>query len=608
MAQDRGIQLDDFASDHEDLHKDNYKDGRKSLVQLAWCGPSRPTDDPPRFQSAKLRRLDGLPGKLWSTSPRKLRTVTLCLYLAIWFVWLRSLIRPYVTEVPRYGRTPVVSYSCGHEAEFWRGENDKCGTDAKKCLREGEMVIRCPALCDSGSLTYSALQVGDQSIRYKNYYVGGGASTEDDQLSLPYRSDSFPCGAAIHAGVISPLFGGCARIKFTGAQYQFVTVPSYYNTDDSIAFDSFFPGSFQFVKPKARCSNCKDPRVLVATTSIILGLVTMYICPSEIGYWVACVSGFWSVVLSFDPPVTINPLDPEAFPNLLSVACERFLPLCFVLVVIWNTVCSWTLGTPSSPLCKALLWFPAFWLGMLNNVTFDRLPIDRFTPKDLAAQPGGVIAALFIVSLIVVALAIQALQVWKAGKLRKYVYGYIGTIILLTVLARFNGLSLRIHHYILGLLLLPGTRTKGFTAYLFQGLLVGLVVNGICRWGMASIAETNTSLLRDDSAGRPDPPNFLGYSDQWLTWNNTGAPKYSLLINDIEVYRGPESSISINNLAKTDVKFGALLTHGDATLYLRVAQLADEDKDPNSKRSAYTKAAKLDYASGQFTPPEEGTT
>ena len=66
------------------------------------------------------------------------------------------------------------------------------------------------------------------------------------------------------------------------------------------------------------------------------------------------------------------------------------------------------------------------------------------------------------------------------------------------VLAQLPGLTLRVHHYILAMLLIPGCATRGRTALMFQGILLGLFLSGAARWGLAAIVETADSLRRDD--------------------------------------------------------------------------------------------------------------
>lgn len=47
--------------------------------------------------------------------------------------------------------------------------------------------------------------MGDQEVNYKSLVIGGALETDPESS---YRGDSFICGAALHAGVISNAAGG----------------------------------------------------------------------------------------------------------------------------------------------------------------------------------------------------------------------------------------------------------------------------------------------------------------------------------------------------------------------------------------------------------------
>ncbi|ODV82763.1 hypothetical protein CANARDRAFT_30609 [[Candida] arabinofermentans NRRL YB-2248] len=665
--QGSGAEVDQDADSIRSFEADDYEPKSKfsSLKKVSrkismfckhlWLGPSQPEDNPPRFTSEFINQFENFPTRISTSFPAKIKIPFVLLYYTFWLLMLRSSVLPYLTEQSTYENTEtgetkdIISLTCRGEASIWKGKNAQCGLDGKKCgpFEDREVIFRCPALCDSESVAYSSLTVGDENVKYISYYVGGGKNTvpeTSDALSLPYRADSYPCGAAIHAGVISPYLGGCVRMKFTGEQFEFPSKKSQYSTNPSVGFDSFFPASFKFFKfpEESVCHNCKDPRVLVALINIVLGIPVIFMSTSgTLAYWTIAASGFWTIVLIFDPPRLVRVQDPESLPSLISLGFERFLPLTFILFTVWRISVQTTLESPSSPVCKTLIWYPLFWVGMLNNVTFDRLPVDRLTIQDIKTQPGAIGATLLIVGIITFGVFAQAYQLWKAGKFRKYLGIYLGFIVLLFVLANLKGLNLRVHHYILALLLIPGTNTKGFTAMLFQGVLLGLLVNGVARWGLASVEETNRSLRRSDPSGQIKPPSFIGYevSNSSISWANTDsndhkmidgevlAPsdkldKFSLLINDIERYNGVNTSVSLDELMRVNEEFskeieGALKYEGyhdndddgddsekNVKLYFRIAKTSGK----NGKTGDYTKAAVLEYPSGKFKSPESGLT
>ncbi|KAH3660173.1 hypothetical protein OGAPHI_007378 [Ogataea philodendri] len=628
-SRDSAEQNSQFSDLGTSLGLDPSRSKLKSFLYRLWNGPIVPRDDPVQFKSAYIQQFESFPQRISAPFPAKIKLPFILLYYTFWLFILQQALAPYLTEQPTWedevsGKSlDVISISCRQESSIWRGKNAQCGLNGKKCapFEDREVYVRCPALCDSESIAYSSISVGDQNIKYRDFTIGGGRLNfpVNGSLSYPYRADSFPCGAAIHAGVVSPYFGGCARIKFVGAQSEF---PS---RDGSVGFNGFFPASFEFVQlPK--CHNCFDPRVLVALINILLGFPVMFLSNSgALAFWTVCISGFWTIILTFDPPMVVKAQDPESLATLISLGFQRLLPLCFILYVFWKIACKTTLSYPSSPICKTLIWYPLFWVGILNNVTFDRLPVDRLTITDILTQPGSIFATLGIVVTIVCGAVVQAYHLWKAGKFREYLRLYVGFIVALVVLGNLAGLNLRIHHYILAMLLLPGTNTKGLTAMLFQGVLLGLLVNGVARWGLASIEETDRSLRRADPTGEIKPPTFIGYehSNTSISWKvqETNTPtmvngefisphdklsQFSLLINDIEWYNGPNTSVSLETLAAENKILSQLILSSDSSqdqnLYFRVS------RSGGNVRSDYTNAAVLKYPSGQFSFPKPGLT
>ena len=101
---------------------------------------------------------------------------------------------------------------------------------------------------------------------------------------------------------------------------------------------------------------------------------------------------------------------------------------------------------------------------------------------------------------------------------------------------------MRIHHYILALLFLPGTSLQTRPSLVYQGILLGLFVNGIARWDFDSILQT-TAALRGDAKLDSAVPEVLGPNITTLAANLTasffyGLPRgvdgLSVLVNDVE--------------------------------------------------------------------------
>ena len=162
------------------------------------------------------------------------------------------------------------------------------------------------------------------------------------------------------------------------------------------------------------------------------------------------------------------------------------------------------------------------------------------------------IPALISIVLIIFFIALgQAYAFRVEGRMPRYlvVYGlFVGGILLLVAVP---GMSLRIHHYILAILLLPGTSFQNRPSLLYQGLLCGLFINGIARWGFDSILQTPGELLSDAPQNTMLPPVLppvVGANNITFTLGPVPAahpkkntPTYdgiSILVNDVERFRG----------------------------------------------------------------------
>lgn len=642
--------------------KPGWKNRCRHFFKAWWHGPAMVSDLPPEPLRA-LAFVEDLPAKFRARTSHWKRVLILAVYLVLWiFLWSRLLL-PYLSETPEVSGsgTRVFSLTCGNADQFWKGKNAACGPDADKCPSLDtleDIIFRCPALCDRGSWLYSLRAVGDQIIKYRGFFIGGGGKKDKDALSYPYRADSFPCGAAVHAGVVSPFFGGCARVSYSsGAQAGFKSTKGRYGVSDSVEFGGFFPYLYYFKSIVSHVTLCYDPRLLVLLVNILLGIPVVFLGSGAAFFWIMATVGFWTISLATDPPILVEPQDPQSFYDLISLSLERFLPTCFVLFCLWTVSVKRTFGklddytrlstleddnevsenftvqpthASYSSLARVLLWYPFFWLGILNNITFDRLPVDRLTWHDLQVQPGALMTVLVVGSILVCCIVAQAYFVWLSGRFWKLILVYGMMFASLVFFANLPGLSLRIHHYIFALMFIPGCSTRGKTAYAFQGILLGLFLSGVARWGFASIAETNLSLLRGEPLGEIYAPTFNAVNNGMLYWeehptkNLTIAQtehlaKYtdvSLLINDVQRYTGPndaslnlthlfEENADLKSLLETSLKSGdAKDENGDITLFLRMAKYAPQDNGYGD----YNRASILKYPSLNFTAGPPGIT
>lgn len=476
--------------------------------------------------------------------PKKLHKALLVLaYYVVWVVTFAMVMRngQQSSEVPGWGR--LVKIGCG--STYWVSGNG-CGLNGIDCrpFDDGGFAFRCPANCAS----YQVLNphaVGDQEVVYKPLVVGGPSG--DNETAI-YRGDSFICGSAIHAGLISNANGGCGVAKLIGRQRNFNSTSR--NGITSVGFDSYFPLSFTF-EDKIECE-ARDPRWTLFSISLVFTVVfSLFVSSPALFFFTMFTGMYWTVGLATDTP------NYNDFATLFSLEIGRYLPAMFVAWVMYDKMgVRHTLRGLTAHIEKTVLWLGGAWVGALTNYTFDFIPIQRLTPHDLSQQPGAQ-AALSII--IIVLVVITALQVWffrQEGRLISHLKLYAILVLGLLICLSLPSLSLRIHHYILALLLLPGTSLQTRPSLLFQGILIGLFINGIARWGFDPILQTAYALRGDAPLMSPLPDirdpkiSFAGDGNStssitfsWTpppTTDDSSVPAYdgiSVLVNDVERYR-----------------------------------------------------------------------
>ncbi|CAK3827856.1 lccl domain containing [Lecanosticta acicola] len=469
------------------------------------------------------------------------------LLISLYFVWLLvfSLMlarSSFAAKVPGYG-TPV-RLSCA--ARYW-GDGNGCGLNGDQCrpFTNVSLAFRCPADCHKIQVL-NPHAVGDQEVVYKPLVVGGPTNEQtgfeaDLVEDAVYRGDSFICASAVHSGFIKNIEGGCGVLTLTGEQTGFPD--SKRNGIESVGFDSYFPRTFGFLKgTRAQCKDLRWPALVPSVVFTVI--ISLFTTDPGVHFWSIFVGLFFHVALVSDPPANTT------YYGLLSIACGRFLPACFCAWVIYQYTVKRSLTGLTAQIEKTMLWLGPAWVGSLNNYTFDRIPIQRLTPHDIQAQPGAVPALIIIVLAIFLIALGQAWAFRIEGRMPRYLVLYGIMVATLLIMLAVPGLDLRIHHYILGLLLVPGTSFQNRPSLVYQGLLVGLFINGIARWGFDSILQTPAELLRGVQQNTLLPAiSVLAIGAKNITFNMGPLPVYdakakatydgvSVLVNDVERFRG----------------------------------------------------------------------
>ncbi|KAF7436684.1 hypothetical protein PC9H_003517 [Pleurotus ostreatus] len=459
--------------------------------------------------------------------------------------------------------TPASSF-IGCTATYWTA-NDGCGLNGDLCgpFDDGSTFdFRCPAQC-ADVILQNPRTIGNQQMTLVPLIVGGG----DDNGT--YRGDSFICSAATQAGLISHNKGGCASLQLLSNFTDFL--PFSANGLNSVGFPTVFPIGFRFIGGANHNSQCEDIRdPVLAFNVIITCLLFLLLRPKPIIlYWCLVCIGFWHVVLFSQP---------HGPPPALDTAFSTFLPTLFVAYAFWRLAFRFVLPVflQKAPI-EAMVWYLGpFWVTVLTNVTMGKIPINRLYAADL--QRNGAITALVIIIVIVLILALNQVRVVrKTGWLPYYLGWYIIGGLILLVLSQLPGLELRLHHYIIGIILMPVSAFPTRLSAMYQGFLLGLFLNGVAAFGFDSILQTAEDLRQDAPLGS-DLPTFLTnmtsfnasipFINQTISWDvlPEGWDSFSLLVDDVERYAGTALNYSLAALEPSLPHFFRLaLRSGDST-------------------------------------------
>lgn len=492
----------------------------------------------PKVQQAPLRLLDRY-------APKRIhRFWLLILVYACWLLSFSLVLRASSVAESIPGHGSPIRLSCS--SRYWEDGNG-CGINGDQCrpFANATLAFRCPADCHK-TLELTPHAIGDQELVYKPLVVGGPTGQQtgfegEIQDNAVYRGDSFICASAIHSGFIKKSEGGCGVLTLTGEQTSFTA--SSHSGIDSFGFDSYFPHSFGFLSgTRAQCKDLRWPAL--AISAFFTALLSVFTTSPSVFFWSMFTALFFHVALASDPP------SETSYWGLLSIAFARFLPACFCAWVTYRYTVKRSLANLTAQIEKTILWLGAAWVGSLNNYTFDRIPIQRLTPHDIKAQPGAIPALIIVVLTIFVIALGQAWAFRVEGRMPRYLVIYGIFVVTLLIMLALPGLNLRIHHYILGLLLLPGTSFQNRPSLVYQGLLLGLFINGVARWGFASILETPSSLLEGFQTNSLLPAvSVLAIGARNITFNFGPLPIYdpkikvtydgiSVLVNDVERFHG----------------------------------------------------------------------
>ncbi|KAJ3385785.1 hypothetical protein HDU84_002027 [Entophlyctis sp. JEL0112] len=519
------------------------------------------------------------------------------------------------------GYSYVQTVACASDFMSETGCGDLNAVDCEPFVQS--IAVRCPAGCLS-QVAWSYVYVGNSVVQYVPFVVGENNT---------YRGDSWICLAAIHAGVLSNADGGCLVANLNpsaGETYGGSTqngVPSH-------SFNSTYPAtlSFEIQSPPA-ASNCVDygfdsegfflPMLCLMP---FLNVSRRYI------YWntLVWIYLYWTFV----SPDTSR--DDSSIQSYLG----QLLPCLAVLWVLYKTAANVTLpASPTKfPIETSLLWIAPLWFGfhldMLSNY-IGPLATLSFSAKMFSDASSAALLIFLIVAVSILVLT----HLWMHFR-QDTLFPYIPPYVILTVvyfeLPHILGLSVHLHHYLLALLLLPPTRVQSRMSLICSGLLTGLFVQGVLKYGFAAPFDTSLQAQETYTLGTAQTQWALTSSNisssgelRWTypynaTLNLTdldyaavaaaagvsvadvaatlGANEFSLVVNDVQVYRGKRAAFSFANASATgtivaplDAAWTARNSAGAVDYYARVAPIAFGSVQD------YGQVARIRFSDGLFT-------
>lgn len=399
---------------------------------------------------------------------------------------------------------------------------------------DSSFAFRCPASCLSEEVL-NVRAVGAQDVIYEPLVVGG--PTPGEASTFSYRGDSFICSSAIHAGVITNGKGGCGVVSLIGQQSDYPSVSQ--NGISSIGFDSYFPSSFTFQSTTASCRDLSWD--LLAVSVVYTTILSLSTRSASVFFYSTVIGCYLQAALATDTP------SDSDVATLVSTAMGNLLPALFIAMVMYKLYIRRTLHDLTAQFEKTVLWLGPCWVATLADYTFELIPLSRLTAHDIRQEPGALASLIIIVLVIFLVFVGQAWAFRREGRLLRYLGLYICLGITIGLLAAIPQEDLRIHHYILGLLLLPGTSLQTRPSLVYQGILVGLFINGVAKWGFDAILQTAAELQGDALLGTAIPAiTAVAPTASNITFTWPGVPVgyngTSILVNDVERFRDFNSS------------------------------------------------------------------
>lgn len=469
----------------------------------------------------------------------------------------------------RYGTItslgPPASLDC--YSNFYPLDPSQAGVEGSRLEPFGNksVIVRCFADCKPSRYWFTSKWLGKEYINDFQLVIG----------SDTYRADSTVCQAAIHAGLSHNMWGGCFKVDFVGGRDEYTG--SDRNGISSFSFPSWFPKSY--VLSPVEGSFCVDYSwMMLPMQMVFLAVFTLVLQPSKPAFfWTMMIVAYWHCALFSDTIVS---------DSFVSKAFGTFIPFLAISIFVYRTVAQIVLLGPLYPIDNFVFFVIPLYFGLYINKWSSSLPPFTLTPDLFHDEKKRTI---FLIGAVVIFILILY-QLYHIRRIRLLPYvlaGYIGFGVLYALLPIIFFLDVHLHHWIFGLIFLPLTRMQMRNCLLYQAILLGVFINGAARWGFDSplTARTSTRSISDQfSVTGPTPTANWTFTldsfqqDRTLKWGfypvapyeqwvpsslaNASNPitdidtipagmwihGYSLVMNDVEIYRGRKASYDLRAL------------------------------------------------------------
>lgn len=275
---------------------------------------------------------------------------------------------------------------------------------------------------------------------------------------------------------------------------------------------------------------------ITAYNVVMLFVFTAFFAPPPaVLTTVLFLGGFLQITLVSDPPNR-----PPDWSKIIG----GVLPVFFAGYWAWKvSLCRTLTGFYEAKLpFETALWQGfGYWIGIESDTLFAKIPISRLGYNHLSAD--GIISLIAVIIFVFVVVLIQALSMRRLGLVRYYLVRYLPLVPILIILANLgHDFYLRPHHYMVSLAGFPVLSLPNRISLFGQAFVTGWFLDGVGRWGWASLVEGGTSLLGDAAAGSL-LPNITTTSDlvSWPALNTTlvadGIIGVAIIFDDILIRR-----------------------------------------------------------------------